>query len=253
MASLTIFQLAEIGLVAFVAQVGGCIIGGGGFLIQPFLISLGVPPQMAVANDIGGAIASSLSAAAGFTKRNLIRTDIVHILLPGLVVGALLGCFVLNSLPPRLIEKLIGCFGLIFLARVLLFRDRATQPTATRDPQKHRPLVVWSVALSLGAYTTFSGAGIGTLSAVLLARAFRLSFTESLGVRWVCLPAAMAVGLATYWSLGLIVLPLLFALAIGNVVAGQVASRLVVTIGEQVLRTLFIVSLGAFVLYLLAR
>lgn len=253
--TLSLFELVAIALVAFGAQVGGCIVGGGGFIIQPFLLALGIPPQMAVANDVSSVAASSITAAMNFARKNLLRTDVIIPLIPGLVAGAIVGCFALHALSPALIEKVIGVFALIFLAKSLLWKE---SPNPNVEDSPITAPIGYSlknglIGFILGAYTTFSGAGVGTLAAFLLSKTFGLSFTSSLGVRWACLPVAMIIGLCTYLSLGLIQFNLFLALLIGNIFAGTLASKLALFMGERWLRPIFLTSLAGFASYLLLK
>ena len=251
---LSIIQLVTITIIAFVAQVGGCIVGGGGFITQPFLMALGIPPQIAVANDVSAATASSVTAATNFSRKNLLRKDVIVALIPGLVVGAIAGCFALRASSPEIVEKLIAAFAVVFLIKTLVWREFKDPNEKDRTESISRySLKSTLVGSILGFYTTFSGAGVGTLAAFLLAKAYGLSFMSSLGVRWACLPIAMIIGICTYFYLGLLRYDLLVALLIGNVAAGRIASQLAITLGERWLKPIFLFALAAFATYLLLK
>ncbi|HEX5957425.1 MAG TPA: sulfite exporter TauE/SafE family protein [Hyphomicrobiaceae bacterium] len=64
---------------------------GGGFILTPMLIFLGVPPAVAVGTGASQVVAASVSGAVGHWRRNNIDLQMGFILTAGGFVGALLG------------------------------------------------------------------------------------------------------------------------------------------------------------------
>ena len=94
--SLNIFVLAGLGLaIGFLSGMFGI---GGGFIMTPFLIFLGVPAGVAVGTGASQVVASSVSSAAGHWQRGNIDLQMGYLLIGGGVFGALAGVKVLAIL-----------------------------------------------------------------------------------------------------------------------------------------------------------
>ncbi len=93
------FPVAEIPLNLFVVLGLGAAVGfasglfgvGGGFLMTPLLIFIGVPPPVAVATQANQLVASSLSGFLAQWKKQLVDIKMGTILLLGGLVGAVSG------------------------------------------------------------------------------------------------------------------------------------------------------------------
>ena len=94
--SLNIFLLIGLGLaIGFLSGMFGT---GGGFIMTPFLIFLGVPAGVAVGTGASQVVASSVSSAIGHWQRGNIDFQMGYLLIGGGVFGALAGVKVLAIL-----------------------------------------------------------------------------------------------------------------------------------------------------------
>ncbi len=84
-------------LILFVSFVIGFLSGlfgvGGGFLMTPFLIFMGIPPVYAVANEANNILASSTSASLTHWFKKTMDLKIGWLIIAGGLVGTLLGIF----------------------------------------------------------------------------------------------------------------------------------------------------------------
>jgi uncharacterized membrane protein YfcA len=94
--SLNILLLLAIGGgVGFLSGMFGV---GGGFLLTPVLIFIGVPPAVAVATQANNVVASSVSGVLAHWSRNNVDFKMGLVLLIGGIVGSTLGVFVFSAL-----------------------------------------------------------------------------------------------------------------------------------------------------------
>jgi hypothetical protein len=68
---------------------------GGGFILTPMLIFLGVPPAVAVGSSASQVVAASVSGTIGHWRRNNVDLQMSFLLIAGGFLGALLGVRVL--------------------------------------------------------------------------------------------------------------------------------------------------------------
>jgi len=87
-----------VGLGALVGALSGLFGVGGGFLMTPLLMLVGVPAPVAVASGANLAAASAMSGVMGHVGRRAIDWRMALIILIGGVVGVTLGSFLFSFL-----------------------------------------------------------------------------------------------------------------------------------------------------------
>ena len=87
-----------LGLGAFVGFLGGLFGVGGGFLMTPALILIGIPPAVAVASGANQIVASSISGAISQWRKGNVDGRMGLVLLVAGMAGTLVGVFVFRWL-----------------------------------------------------------------------------------------------------------------------------------------------------------
>src|SRR6266850_2494376 len=121
---------------------------GGGFLMTPLLIFLGVSPAVAVASVTGHVAASSCSGAISYWRRRAIDLALAFMLLAGGILGTAFGVWLFTTL--RTIGQLditIGVSYVVLLTAVgalmvfesvkSIIRTRQGKPVELRRPGSH--------------------------------------------------------------------------------------------------------------------
>jgi uncharacterized protein len=90
-AEMPVSVLLILGLGAAVGFISGLFGIGGGFLMTPLLIFLGIPPAVAVATQSAQIVASSTTSALGAVRRNALDPKLGGMLVAGGLVGSALG------------------------------------------------------------------------------------------------------------------------------------------------------------------
>ena len=141
-----IFLILAIGLaVGFISGMFGI---GGGFLMTPLLIFLGVTPAVAVATVSSHIAASSCSGAINYWRRRAIDLPLAAMLLAGGVIGTALGVWLFTLL--RSIGQLditiglsyvllLGAVGSLMVTESVraILRARQGKPVELRRPGAH--------------------------------------------------------------------------------------------------------------------
>lgn len=144
--SLNVFLLLSLGgVVGFLSGLFGI---GGGFLLTPLFIFIGVPHAVAVSTHANQLIAASVSGALAQWRRNAVDFRMGFILLAGGLIGSGLGVWLFNllsrsgqlevviSLSYVVVLGLIGLLMLIESGRAILRQRRHVppKPRAGRHP-----------------------------------------------------------------------------------------------------------------------
>ncbi len=90
-AEMPVSVLLILGMGAAVGFISGLFGIGGGFLMTPLLIFLGIPPAVAVATQTAQIVASSTTSALGAWRRNALDLKLGGVLVAGGFLGSALG------------------------------------------------------------------------------------------------------------------------------------------------------------------
>ncbi len=104
-----------VGLGALVGFISGMFGIGGGFLMTPILVFLGIPPAVAVSSMANHVAASSTSSVIAYSRRRAVDFRMGGVLAAGGVVGAFLGVELFRLL------RLLGQADLVVSAAYLVF------------------------------------------------------------------------------------------------------------------------------------
>jgi uncharacterized membrane protein YfcA len=148
-------SLAIIGLM--IAAGGG--IGGGGILVPLYIMVMGFSPKFGIALSnitiFGGAIVNTVlnsSKRHPDADRPLVDWDLILVMEPPTIAGALIGSFV-NKLMPELVLSVMLVLLLTFTARKTLYKGIKTYNKETADFERIER------AASAGAAVSAKGAG----------------------------------------------------------------------------------------------
>ena len=97
-AEISVNAFLLLGLGGMVGLLSGMFGVGGGFLMTPLLIFIGIPPAVSVATEANQIVASSFSGVLAHFKRKTVDLKMGVVLLIGGLVGAFLGIQLFNYL-----------------------------------------------------------------------------------------------------------------------------------------------------------
>jgi hypothetical protein len=185
--------IAEVSVNAFVLLGLGGLVGllsgmfgvGGGFLITPLLMFIGVPPGVAVATGANQVVASSVSGVLAHLKRRTVDFRMGLVLLAGGMAGSGAGIWVFGILrrmgQVELLVQLsyvlfLGLIGAMMLQEALRALHRAANP-AMPPRRAHQHFLVHRLPLKMkfrvsGLYISVIpplavGAAVGFLAAIM--------------------------------------------------------------------------------------
>jgi len=274
--SLDVFLLLGMGgVIGFLSGIFGV---GGGFLMTPLLIFIGVPPPVAVATQANNVVASSISGVLAHFRRGNVDVKMGCVLLVGGLIGSTVGVSLFRLLREiGQIDLVINLSYVVFLGSIgalmtyeggmALVRRRRKTPARKAHrhnwahglPFKmrfHRSRLYISAVLPLAV-----GFGVGVLSAIM-----------GVGGGFVLVPAMIyLLGMPTSVVIGTSLFQIIFVAAnvtlmqavqnqtvdvvlalmllLGGVVGAQYGSRLATRLPGDTMRVL----LGVLVLAVCGR
>jgi uncharacterized membrane protein YfcA len=145
-AEVSVDLLMLLALGSFVGFLSGVFGVGGGFLLTPFLIFVGIPPAIAVATSANQLVGTSVSGVIGHWRRGNVDFKMGGVLLIGGIIGSLLGVWLFGIL--RRIGQielvinlsyilLLGTLGGLMLIEGTRVAMRGRKPGARRKLHQH--------------------------------------------------------------------------------------------------------------------
>jgi len=218
--------LAAAGVLATVVNV---MAGGGGMIVLPALIALGLPADVANGTYRLGVVTQSIAGTAAMRREGKLDTgSIVPILIPtvfGAIVGALLATRV-----PREVLKPIMLVTMIFMAALIAFRKQTLIPgegPVLTPQQAPRSFVGLFLA---GVYGGFIQAGVGFLLLGVLVGTLRHNLITGNALKLVITLAFGSVSLGIFVWAGLVAWAPAVVLAAASIVGARLGVRLMLKV-----------------------
>ena len=251
---LNVFLLLGMGLaVGFISGMFGI---GGGFLMTPLLIFVGVPPAVSVASVASHIAASSFSGAISYWRKRALDTQLALMLLVGGFVGTVAGVALFTIL--RALDQLDLMIGLSYVTLLTIvggvmiyegvravLRDRRGLPPVIRRPGSHlwvhglplkmrfkrskiyvSVIPVWGIGFIIGFVGAIMGIGGGFLLVPMLIYLLRVPTATVIGTSMVLTLVTMASATVLHATTNhLVDAVLAFILMVGGVTGAQFGAR----------------------------
>ncbi|QIE57181.1 sulfite exporter TauE/SafE family protein [Pikeienuella piscinae] len=273
-AELSVNAFFLLGLGGVIGLLSGLFGVGGGFLITPFLIFIGIPPAVAVATGANQIVASSFSGVLAHLRRRTVDIKMGLVLTIGGALGSVIGVYVFSILRALgQIELLVSLCYVVFLGIIggLMFIEsvnalRRSKSGAPRRPRKHHgwihglPLKMRfrTSKLYISAIPPFViGIGVGVLAAIMgvgggfimvPAMIYLLGMPTAVVVGTSLFQIIFVTGLTTFLHATenhTVDAPLAVLLLLGGVVGAQFGAQLGVRMKGEQLRILLAVMVLA--------
>ena len=262
-----VFLILGMGLtVGFISGMFGI---GGGFLMTPLLIFVGIAPAVAVASVSTHIAASSCSGALSYWRRNAIDFPLALMLLIGGFIGTGTGVWLFTML--RALDQLDLVIGLSYVTLLTVvgalmiteslravMRSRQGQPPTLRRPGSHTwfhglPLKlrfkrskiyvsvipIWAIGFIIGFLGAILGIGGGFLLVPMLIYLLRVPTATVIGTSMVLTLVTMASATVMHATTNQLVDAVLaFILMIGGVIGAQFGARTGQKLSGEYLRLL---------------
>lgn len=215
--------------------------GGGGFVMTPYLIFIGLPPANAIATMKLVGIGTGLGSVSAFRGKGLIRKKLVIPFMAIILVCALIAAWLIPKIDPQLFEKLIGVI-LLVMVPTLFIKKKAFQP----GERTQGWIVVGFFAYAFFAFLqAMFGTGLGTIVVLVLMFLFGLTPLEANATK----RAAGLIQSVTVFILlsiqGFVVWTHAIAGVLGSVIGSHIGAHIAIKKGDNFIKLMLAIVMVA--------
>lgn len=224
-------------LTGLVAGFVDSIAGGGGLISLPVLLSVGMPPQLALGtNKLQGSFGTLASSITFIRKGTVKLNESAH----GIVftfMGAVLGAWSIQQIDAGFIQHIIPVMLLFVFFYTLFSRELGTRPG---HPKMNTNLFFTLFGLGLGFYDGFFGPGTGSFWTGGLLIVMGMDMTKAAGTTRIMNFTSNIVALSVFIIGGNVLYSAGFCMAAGQVIGARAGSGLAIKKGASFIRPIFL-------------
>jgi len=218
------------------ASTFGTMVGGGTLLSLPFLMLLGLPPQVAVATERFGGLGQTFAAFYKFSRSKKIDWKYVPLLSIVSSVGSIIGAQILVNINPALLHNAIGIILLALLPLSFLKRNLGVEHTKVSSTK----IIIGSIVyFFVQIFASFFGGGTGILIAYTLMFFFGLTILEATATKIIPWFFLSLVSLIIFAQNGIINYKLGIILFAGMTVGGYLGAHIAIKKGDAWIKRIF--------------
>jgi len=235
-------------IVGAVAGFFGATVGGGGMLAIPYLMFIGLPPQIAIASARFGDMGFAMTSIRKFWKSNQIVWEYVPMLAVISLAGSLIGANILLTIEPEYLQKVAAILLFLLLPFVVFKKEMGV---VRREVSKRSELISACVYFLIQTVTGFFAAGTGPLVYYTLMAGFGLTIVEAVATQMIPFLVLAVSSVIIFAMHGLIDYPTGFVLLLGSAIGGYIGAHVAIRKGARWIKGLFAVMVLAAGLKLL--
>lgn len=232
--------LIILALVAFLAGFIDAVAGGGGMLTVPALLSLGLPPHIALGtNKLAATFSSSVSTFAYYRQR-LFQPQRWKRALAATLLGAILGTLFVDWISTAWLDKVLPLVILIAAVYTLFHKTPTNTHAGTPPPCATFHKRQYGQGLILGFYDGMAGPGTGAFWTVSSMALHRMTILLASGMSKAMTLVSNATSLVTFALLGHIDWVLGLTMGICLMAGAWVGAHSAIRFGANFIRPIFI-------------
>jgi len=233
-------MLVILGLVAFAAGFIDAVAGGGGMLTVPALLSIGLPPHIALGTNKLAATFASSTAAWTYYQKQLFSPAFWRTSFVATLIGAITGTLVVDLISTDWLEKVLPL--IILAAAVYTIWHPHPKGKSHKLPTPCRQLTrkQWLQGTSLGFYDGLAGPGTGAFWTVSNMALYRLDILMASGLAKAMNFTSNMTSLITFAILGHINFALGLTMGVCLMLGAFIGAHSAIRFGAKFIRPVFV-------------
>jgi len=238
-----------VGLLSGMLGIGGgvVVVPGLALVFAHFVMMQGSVMHMAEGTSLAVMIITAASSMRAHHRYKNVLWSVVLRLLPGMLIGVIVGAIFASFMPTRILEILFGLFILFIAVQMILL----TKPKPTRKLPRWPALSL--VAFLIGGKSGLLGIGGGSITIPFLTYC-NVPMRKASGTSIACTLPIAIFGAASFiimgwkiisipYSLGYVYLPAFLSVAIMSLLFAPIGARLSLLINVSIIKRIFAILL----------
>jgi uncharacterized membrane protein YfcA len=213
-------------------------VGGGGSLISvPFLLFLGLPPQITLATNKFSGLGAAYTASGKYLKENkVVWKYFVGLLIAG-ILASVIGTQILIKSSPAFLNQTIGIFLLILVPTIFLKKDFGLKKIEIDKKYNYLGYLFYFL---LSIIASFFG-GVGPIMVSSIVFFFGLPFIEANATDYLAFSIFSTVAVLVYIFNGLVNYEIGIVLFVGMAIGGYMGAHTAIKKGNEWVKIFFAV------------
>ncbi|MFA0569722.1 TSUP family transporter [Vibrio kagoshimensis] len=233
-------MLVVLALVAFAAGFIDAVAGGGGMLTVPALLSIGLPPHIALGTNKLAATFASSTAAFTYYRKKLFKPECWINAFISTLIGATIGTLAVNAISTEWLEKVLPLIILAAAAYTIFHKTPDANQNVSPKPcptLKKKQIIQGSI---LGFYDGVAGPGTGAFWTVSSMALYKLNILLASGLAKAMNFTSNFTSLVTFAVLGHIDWVLGLTMGVCLMVGAFVGAHSAIRFGAKFIRPVFV-------------
>lgn len=235
--------LSTAGLIVFAAAFFGGVVdsvcGGGGLIIVPSLMAIGMPPHMVVGTNQCGAIVGCWASFVEFAKAGKIDFKTGRLCLPFALAGAFIGSRLNLFLDEKFLQILM--IVLVPVLAIVSLVKRGVGEEDRSDTISRRRWIAGAIGIGLvvSAYHAFYGPASGIFYLMGFAYVMRFDAVRATGMGRFMLACIDLVSSAVYAIWGCICWKAVAVYTVSYMIGSVLGAKIAISKGSKAIRPLY--------------
>jgi uncharacterized membrane protein YfcA len=231
------FLLPLLFFTGLTAGLVDAIAGGGGLITLPVLLSIGLPPKLALGTNKFQSSFGSFTATYHYTRQGVANPLQAKLGIVMTLIGAGVGAWAVQQIESDVLSGIVP-FLLIAIVLYTLFTPKLGE-VHTKARISERAFYVLS-GLALGFYDGFFGPGVGSFWAILFVFGLGFDLIKATGYTKVMNFASNIISFVVFLVGGHIWFVGGACMAVGQILGARIGSGLAIKRGARFIRPLYI-------------
>ena len=220
--------------VALIASAIDAIAGGGGLLVVPTMLLLGMNPLVTLGTNKLQSCFGTATSSFNYYKNGLLKEKNIYFLISLSFIGSLIGTLLVSQLSNELLANLIPI--LLISAAIFLILNKGNRLNIS----KSLIIAFTPLILIIGFYDGFFGPGTGTFFVLTFLIIKGRNLMEATAATKVLNFTSNFASYIVFQTKGFVIIELALIMAIAQIIGAYVGSKLAIKNGEKFVRPVIV-------------
>ena len=220
--------------VALIASAIDAIAGGGGLLVVPTMLLLGINPLVTLGTNKLQSCFGTATSSFNYYKNGLLKEKNIYFLISLSFIGSLIGTLLVSQLSNELLANLIPI--LLISAAIFLILNKGNRLNISKSLM----IVFTPLILIIGFYDGFFGPGTGTFFVLTFLIIKERNLMEATAATKVLNFTSNFASYIVFQTKGFVIIELALIMAIAQIIGAYVGSKLAIKNGEKFVRPVIV-------------